>query len=134
STAGTGDGGTVQVVALGPLSLSDPRSGIVALATPTASGNAGSVTVSAGTLTVEGGAQIASTTAGPGKGGEIDVTVANGVTLSGTGPNGASGISAAALPGSSGSAGPVVLKAGGAIWLSGGAQVTSSTEGTGNGG
>ena len=89
------------------------------------------MTVAADALTVEGGAQIASTTAGPGKGGDIAVTVANGVTLSGSGPNGASGITASAQPGSSGQAGEVVLMAGGAIALSGGAKVTSSTAGSG---
>ena len=52
------------------------------------------MTVTADTLTVEGGAQIASSTAGPGKGGDVVVTVANGVTLSGVGPSGASGITA----------------------------------------
>jgi hypothetical protein len=49
------------------------------------SGPGGGVTVKANTLTVEGGARIASTTAGPGKGGDISVSVANGVTLSGPG-------------------------------------------------
>ena len=81
-----------------------------------------------------GGAQIASTTEGPGKGGDVAVTVANGATLSGSGPNGASGISAAALPGSRGAAGEVVLTAGGAIALSGGAKASSSTAGAGSGG
>jgi hypothetical protein len=197
ATAGSGNGGTVQVTAQGPLTLTDPGSGILALATSTASGNTGSVTVSApqitlmtgaeiaittagagaggsinvttpgplqldgagvagtqiaalatglrsgpggsmniaaNTLTIKGGAQIASSTAGPGKGGDVTVTVANGVTLSGVGPSGASGISTSAQPGSSGRAGEVVLTAGGSIALSGGAEVTSSTAGAGNSG
>ena len=92
------------------------------------------MTVNANTLTVEGGAQIASSTAGPGKGGDIGVTVANGVTLAGAGPNGASEIVASALPGSSGQAGEVVLTAGGTIALAGGAGVTSNTAGAGNAG
>jgi filamentous hemagglutinin family protein len=195
TTAGAGIGGTVQVTAHGPLSLSDPLSGIVASAT--SSGNAGSVmvqapqitiapggeiasttggtgmggavtvttpgalvldgmgvggtriaasadqgslggagevTVAAGNLTIQGGAQIASSTAGPGKGGDVSVMVANGVTLSGAGPTGASGITTSAELGSSGDAGQVVLKAGGAIALSGGAEVASSTAGAGKGG
>jgi filamentous hemagglutinin family protein len=197
STAGAGNGGTVKVTAQGPLSLTDPGSGIIASATSTASGNAGSVTVgapqialmtgaeiastTAGTgaggsvvvmtpgalvldgagvantqiaasatgpqsgpggpvtvganaLTIEGGAQIASSTAGLGKGGDVAVMVANGVTLSGVGPSGASGVTASAQPGSTGQAGEVVLTAGGAIALSGGAEVTTSTAGAGNGG
>ena len=95
---------------------------IAASATGPQSGPGGSVTVAADSLTVEGGAQIASTTAGPGKGGDIAVTVANGVTLSGAGLSGASGITASAQPGSSGEAGEVMLMAGGAIALSGGAR------------
>jgi large exoprotein involved in heme utilization and adhesion len=197
STAGVGDGGTVKVTAQGPLSLSDPGSGITASAASTAQGSAGSVTVSApqitlgtgseissttagsgaggpvqvttpgalvldgqgvagtqiaasaiGTqsgpggsvtvnanaLTVAGGAQIASTTAGPSKGGDVDVSIANAVNLTGTGPNGASGITASALQGSAGQAGDVVLMAGGAIALSGGAKTSSSTAGMGDGG
>ena len=92
------------------------------------------MTVAANALTIDGGAQIASSTAGPSKGGDIAVTVAKGVTLSGVGPRGASGISTSAQPGSSGDAGIVVLTAGGAIALSGGAEVTSTTAGAGNGG
>jgi large exoprotein involved in heme utilization and adhesion len=97
-------------------------------------GGAGSVTVNAGSLTVQGGAQIASSTAGPGKGGDVSVMVTNGVSLSGMGPTRASGITTSAEPGSSGDAGQVVLMAGGAITLSGGAEVASSTEGAGKGG
>jgi large exoprotein involved in heme utilization and adhesion len=197
STAGAGKGGTVEVTAQGQLTLSDPGTGITASATPTAGGNAGSisvaasqivltagseissttagtgaggsvsvttpcmlvldgtgvgntqiaasaiglrsgpggsVTVVANRLIVEGGAQIASTTAGPGAGGDVAVTLTNAVTLSGAGPNGASGITASALPGSSGRAGEVRLIAGGALAVSGGARVTSSTSGAGNAG
>jgi filamentous hemagglutinin family protein len=197
STAGAGNAGTVQVSSQGPLSLTDPGSGIIALATSIATGNAGSVavtapqialmagaeissttagtgaggsvkvttpgvlvldgagvnnteiaasatgpqsgpggsvTVAANALTVAGGARIASTTFGPGDAGDVAVTVANGVTLSGAGPNGASAITALAQPGSSGRAGEVILTAGGAIALSGGAKATSSTAGSGKGG
>jgi hypothetical protein len=44
------------------------------------------VSVSAGKLTVEGDAQIASSTAGPGKGGDVDVTVASDIVLPDPGP------------------------------------------------
>jgi filamentous hemagglutinin family protein len=196
-TAGPGNGGSVQVTAQGPLSLSDPESGILASATLTASGNAGSVavnapqitltrgaeiasttagtgaggsvgvttpgalvldglgnpntqiaasatglqsgaggavTVQANSLSVAGGAQIASSTAGAGAGGDVDVTVANGISLSGTGPASAGAIIASAVLGSSGPAGQVMLTAGGAIAISGGARVASSTSGRGNAG
>jgi large exoprotein involved in heme utilization and adhesion len=137
TTAGMGMGDSVSVMTPGALVLDGAgvaNTQIAASATGPQSQEGGSVTVGADTLTVKGGAQIASTTAGPGKGGDIAVTVVNGVTLSGSGPNGASGISAAALPGSSGAAGEVVLTAGGAIALSGGAKASSSTAGAGSGG
>lgn len=44
------------------------------------------MTVNAGTLTVRGGAQIASSTAGPGKGGDVNITVASDIVLPDPGP------------------------------------------------
>jgi filamentous hemagglutinin family protein len=129
-TSETGNGGRVSVMTPGALVV-DGGAEIVTSATGLQSGPGGNVTVSADSLTVSGGAQIASSTAGPGEGGAVDINVANGVNLSGTG---SIGITASAEPGSSGRAGEVVLTAGGAITLSGGAQVASSTAGSGNGG
>jgi large exoprotein involved in heme utilization and adhesion len=138
TTAGTGNGGSVSVTTPGALVLNGMgvggRTRIAASADQGSRGGAGVLTVDAGTLTVRGGAQIASSTAGPGEGGDVAVKVANGVSLSGAGSAGASGITTSAEPGSSGNAGQVVLMAGGAIALSGGAQVTSSTAGAGKGG
>jgi filamentous hemagglutinin family protein len=197
TTAGTGNGGSVQVAAQAPLSLSDPGSGIIASATSTASGNAGSVavsaqqitvtsgaeiasttagsgaggsvgvttpgalvldgtglsstqiaasaigaqsgpggavTVQAGSLTVQNGAQIASTAAGLGNGGNVGVTIAGDASLSGAANGTASGVSAAATQGAVGGAGQVTLVAGGALSVSGGAEINSSTAGRGNGG
>lgn len=138
TTAGTGAGGSVTVTTPGALVLDGAgvaNTQIAASATGPQSGPGGPVTVNANSLTVEGGAQIASKTAGPGAGGDIAVTVANGVTLSGVDTAGAaSGITASAGPGSTGQAGQVVLTAGGAVALSGGAKAASSTAGSGNGG
>jgi hypothetical protein len=86
---------------------------IAASAAGLQSGPGGSVTVAANSLTIEGGAQIASSTAGPGKGGDVNVRIANDVALSGAASDGTpSGITASAGPGSSGPAGEVVLTAG----------------------
>ena len=126
TTAGTGAGGSVDVTTPGALMLDGAgvsNTQIAASATGPQSGPGGSVTVAANALTIAGGAQIAATTAGPGKGGDVAVSVANNVTLSGTGPGGASGITASAEAGSTGAAGEVVLTAGGALALSGGARV-----------
>jgi large exoprotein involved in heme utilization and adhesion len=137
TTAGTAAGGPVVVTTPGALVLDGQGvagTQIAASATGTQSGPGGLVTVDANALTVAGGAQIASSTAGPGKGGNVDVTIANAVNLTGTGPNGASAITASALQGSAGQAGDVVLMAGGAIALSGAAKTSSSTAGMGDGG
>ena len=137
TTAGTGAGGSVIVTTPGALVLDGAgvaHTQIAASATGAQSGPGGSVIIAANSLSVAGGAQIASSTTGPGTGGDVDVTVANGVSLSGTGPNGTRGITASAEPGSSGQAGEVVLTAGGAITLMGGAEATSGTAGAGNGG
>jgi filamentous hemagglutinin family protein len=131
--AGTGNGGTVDVTATEALVLDgagDPNTRIAASAIGTQSGPGGAVTVTADSLTVKGGAQIASTTAGPGKGGDVAVIIANGATLSGAG----TAITTSAEQGSSGRGGEVVLTAGGALALSGGARMASTTAGSGNGG
>ena len=137
TTTGLGNGGSVMVTTPGALLLDGMGVGgtrIAASADQGSIGRAGELTVAAGNLTIRGGAQIASSTAGPGKGGNVGVTVANDVSLSAAGPAGASGITTSAELGSSGDAGQVVLKAGGAIALSGGAEVASSTAGAGKGG
>jgi filamentous hemagglutinin family protein len=137
TTAGLGNGGSVMVTTPGALVLDGMGVGgtrIAASADQGSLGRAGEVIVAAGNLAVQGGAQIASSTAGPGKGGDVSVMVANAVALSGVGSAGASGITTSAELGSSGDAGQVVLKAGGAIALSGGAEVASSTAGGGVGG
>jgi filamentous hemagglutinin family protein len=137
TTAGTGAGGSVAVTTPGALVLDGmgvSGTQIAASAMGAQSGPGGPVTVAAHDLAIAGGAQIASTTAGPGAAGDIGVAVVNDVTLAGQGPSGASAITASARPGSSGRAGKVGLTAGGAITLSSGAQIASSSEGTGGGG
>jgi hypothetical protein len=95
----SGSGGTVRVTARGRLTLSDLGSGIIASATSTASGNAGSVSVTAPQIMLMNGAEIASTMAGTGAGGSVAVrtpgTLMLGggaqITASATGPQSGSG-------------------------------------------
>ena len=83
-TSGVGAGGSVGVSTPGNLLL-DSGGQIAASATDPNSASAGQVTVLAGRLAIGGGAQIASTTAGKGIGG--DVSVASPLTdLVGPGP------------------------------------------------
>ncbi len=99
---------------------------IAASATGAQSGNGGAVTVNAGTLTIQGGAQIASSTAGPGTGGDVDVAVAGDITLSGPGPQ----ITARST--GSGDAGSIMVS-GRNLTMNGGAAISTEAA-TANGG
>jgi large exoprotein involved in heme utilization and adhesion len=108
--------------------LTDPGSGIVASATSTASGNAGSVTANALQITLMTGAEIASTTAGTGAGGSVDVTTPGALAL-----GGGAQIAASAIGLQSGSGGSVTVAAN-SLTVKGGAQIASTTAGLGKGG
>jgi filamentous hemagglutinin family protein len=132
TTSGPGKGGTVQVIARGPLSLSDPGSGIIALANSSASGDAGSIKVGAPQIAVSSGAEIASTTAGTAAGGSVDVTTPGALVLDGAGIANTQ-IAASALGQRSGPGGSVMVQAG-TLMVRGGAQIASTTSGPGKGG
>ncbi len=159
NTRGAGAGGSVLVATPGALLLDGAGGGfteIAASALGARSGNAGTVTIDAGSVRVQGKARIASATAGPGRGGAVAVntgtlavsgggsvntqTVASGdagvVSLNVGGDlaiDGGGVVSSEASPGSSGSAGAVRVNAGNISVLSGG-TVSSSTRSTGAGG
>jgi large exoprotein involved in heme utilization and adhesion len=100
-------------------------------------GNAGRVVVQAPRVALTGGAQIASSTLGPGQGGVVQVTATDTLTLAGTSPEGiaVSGIFASAQGKElgAGNAGRVVVEAPRVV-LTGGAGISSSTLGPGQGG
>jgi filamentous hemagglutinin family protein len=166
STRGTGAGGSVVVTTPGALLLdgqgSDASNGITAAATRPESGAAGSVTVSAGTVTIQGGMEIASSTisagrgggvtvdtgaltissagniasstSGPGNAGEVTLNVGGRLTIDGAGGGRfGAGVSSEAALGSSGSAGTIRVRAGSVSVLND-AAISSSTKGTGAGG
>jgi large exoprotein involved in heme utilization and adhesion len=116
----------------GPLNLRDPKTGIVASATSTASGNAGSVMVAAPQITITMGAEISSTTAGTGAGGSVSVTTPGMLVLDGAGVANTE-IAASATGLQSGPGGSVMVKAD-SLTVEGGAQIASSTAGPGKGG
>jgi filamentous hemagglutinin family protein len=127
TTAGTGKGGSVQVTAQGPLTLSDAGTGVVA--SSTAGGEAGSVTVNAPQIALMTGAQIASITAGTGAGGSVNVATPGALVLDGANTQ----IAASAIGPQSGPGGPVTVQAN-ALTIQGGAQIASTTSGPGSGG
>jgi len=89
NTAGLGTGGTVLVMTPGALLLDgggDASTAISARTTGPRSGAAGPVTINAGSVAVQGGAQVAGSTAGPGQGGDVRVAAVSTVRLSGPGP------------------------------------------------
>jgi len=131
-TFGSNAGGAAHVTAQGPLTLSGLGSGIVASATPTASGNAGSVTVTAPQITITAGAEIASTTAGTGAGGSVTVMTPGALVLDGEGIANTQ-IAASATGPNSGPGGPVTVMAN-SLTVAGGAQIASTTAGPGKGG
>jgi filamentous hemagglutinin family protein len=141
STFGAGKGGDVHVTASAGITLDGGTptapSGIFAgsdLATPDG-GNGGDVTVHAGTLSITNGAEIAASTFGAGRGGDVHVTVAGGITVDGGTPMDDSGIFAdsdLATPGG-GNGGDVTVHAG-TLSVTNGADIDASTYGTGAGG
>ena len=84
--------------------------------------------VEAGKLTVEGGAQIASATAGPGKGGDVSITVASDIILPDQGPQ----ITAQST--GSGDAGSITVSAVRLLMNNGAGISTEAVTSTANGG
>ncbi len=160
NTRGTGAGGSVAVATPGALLLDGGASGggfteIAASALGARSGDAGAVSVSAGTVTVQGGARIASATNGTGQGGNVGVTAATGIQLNGPGPQvsatstdtGAAGSITVAAPrislrdGASistearaANGGNIAIGAGDLLYLQRSAITTSVNSASGNGG
>jgi filamentous hemagglutinin family protein len=93
-TVGPGEGGPVQVSATESLTVTGTSpdghflSGIFALAqgTEAGAGNAGSIEVQAPHITLMAGAQINSSTGGPGQGGAVRVTATDTLALAGPSP------------------------------------------------
>jgi len=126
STFAGGNAGVVSVAVAGQLSIDGASSGIVGNAVSGSTGDAGQVNIVAGGLAIANGGEIATDTAGPGAGGDIDLMVGGNVLLSGVGPQ----ITAAST--GSGDAGSIRLAAAN-ITLENGASI-STQAGTANGG
>jgi filamentous hemagglutinin family protein len=136
TTFASGNGGDVEVKVTGQLSIDASLAtkglltGITAQANPNrgSTGNAGQVTVHAGSLSIVNGGVIATTTGGPGKGGDVDVIVASDITLRGPGPQ----ITAKSTGG--GNAGSITVSAF-RLLMNNGAQISTEAEtSTANGG
>ena len=111
----------MSVNVVGPVSITGPRGifpkGIVAGAFPNivaerSTGRAGSVAVTAGSLSIVDGGEISSTTIGPGAAGNVSVNIAGPLSIAGPRGGSPAGILAVAFPGSAGDAGSVAVTAG----------------------
>lgn len=144
SPGATGNAGNMTITA-GSLSLAG-SAGTPLLASPEApssvpfaglsaqtlsSGNGGSIAlgVGAGPFGMSNGAVISASTSGAGQGGSVNVTAQGPLSLSGQG----TAITTSALAGASGNGGSVAVSAP-QITLQSGAQIASTTAGTGTGG
>jgi filamentous hemagglutinin family protein len=127
TTAGAGNGGTVQVTAQGPLTLANLGTRIITSTEPGSSGNAGAVVAAAPQITIGSGAEIASTTAGTGTGGSVNITT-GALVLDGIANT---TIAASALGVQSGLGGSAMVKTS-VLTIGSAAQVTTATSSAGN--
>ncbi|MFL9449541.1 hypothetical protein AB0758_00080 [Tolypothrix bouteillei VB521301_2] len=87
STSGSGDGGSLTVNASELVQLTgtskngESSAGLYAQARPKATGNAGSLTINTKQLFVQDGAEVSTTTFGPGNGGSLTVNASKGVQV-----------------------------------------------------
>ncbi len=140
ATTGGGTAGSIGIAMTGNIVVTTgaqilANAGATASPAPTESaGDAGAITLSAGTLTLTHGGSITSDTVGPGNAGEIALNVGGALSIDGTGKGDFSNsVSSQAAVGAAGSAGGVRVSAG-SIALRNGGSIDSSTAGTGRGG
>jgi large exoprotein involved in heme utilization and adhesion len=125
----------------------DLSKGVLVTVGSEGNGNAGEIAVRSGQLTLSGGSQVDASTRGAGQGGTVTLHATEAITLAGVGAmvdaststdnigtvEGQTAIRAEALVGSQGKAGKIHVQAG-TLTLSGGAIITTSTAGAGQGG
>ncbi|GET40677.1 two-partner secretion domain-containing protein [Microseira wollei] len=147
-TGGIGDAGNVTVSVLDSITLTGTNeagvfSGFSSDVRPNSIGNAGTITIKTGSLSMAGGAQIRGTTAGRGNAGRIDIEAARSIALDGAillpTPNRpeprviTTTIVSEVLPGSQGQGNVIEIKTG-QLSVSNGAGISASTVSSGNAG
>jgi filamentous hemagglutinin family protein len=135
ATFGSGSAGQVRVRTSRLLIDSDGAAvatGILSDNDPGSLGNAGSVLVMADDLTVQDGGRISSFTGSSGTGGDVSVDAAR-LTIDAQGSPFLTGIAAAALPGSTGDAGAIIVRASD-LSIRDQGVVTSTSRGSGRAG
>jgi len=141
STFGNGDAGSVKLTVNGAVTFdgSTPNSNFSSGAFSTvgsqATGNGGNVELTAGSLTVTNGAQLAASTFGVGDAGDVRLTVNGAATFAGSTPdsNFSSGAFSRVSNSATGNGGNVELSAN-SLTVANGAQLDTSTSSTGDAG
>ena len=132
-TLGRGNAGNIDAHVNGPVVVSGSGSGL--FATSSSAGNAGNISLFANSLQLLGGARINTTTSGRGRGGSLTVDVTGDAIISGEDSQGhASGVFAESDSSKSGGDAGNINFSAGSLTMDGGAEITSSTFGLGNGG
>jgi filamentous hemagglutinin family protein len=139
STFGSGKGGNLSLEVSGNALLSGTQpdfafdSGVFAASGTGASGDAGSIKLAARNMQVFDGAEVTSSAAGSGNGGNVTVKVARQLVMAGASAGGNDAGVFATSAGGSGNAGSLRVSAGNLTALNG-AAINSSTNGFGRGG
>ena len=140
STLGEGDGSNLSInatdyVEIIGTSANGTLSRLFAIASSSATGNAGDLTINTSQLLVQDGAQISAGTFGEGNGGNLTVNASDSVQVIGFSPNSQfpSGLFTPADNGSTGDAGDLTINTS-QLLVQDGALVSASTSGEGNGG
>ena len=130
----SGNSGNVAIHVSGNMSVSGPFGGIEAFTTGGSSGNAGTISINAGSASIVD-AQISSNTGGSGTSGNVlfQVTGALSINVTSPQPNFLVGIASHAEPGSTGDAEQVSVTAGN-LSMSAGGEISSSTFSSGKAG
>ncbi|MBW4666943.1 MAG: filamentous hemagglutinin N-terminal domain-containing protein [Cyanomargarita calcarea GSE-NOS-MK-12-04C] len=129
STSGAGQGGNLTVNASDSVEVSN-RGFLLAETIGNAIGAAGNLTIETGTLRVQDGGEVSTSTFGAGQGGNLTVNASDSVEVTGTTANGQSGSSLAAETRGTGNAGLLSIDTGRLIVRDGG-TVTVRNEGKG---
>lgn len=136
STSGVGSGGTIQVnaqsIELTGGSIDELPGLIATQVNPGSSGNGGNIFLNTNRLQVSDGAQVATSTAGFGNAGRLQI-VAQDIEVTGGTEQGPSGLFSIVAPGSPGQGGNLEITTG-QLRVADGAQVAADTLGEGNAG
>ena len=136
STLGQGNAGSIEIMANDAISIggsSDTSTGIFSGVESGAVGNAEDISITANSLSLTNGGQVAGGTSGKGNAGSIEINVNNTISIDGGFKDIASGIFSTVEPGAVGDAEDISITTN-SLSLTNGGQVTASTFSQGNAG